>query len=373
MPLTLSPNMNLPIPTVGAEPGPDYASDVNASLTLIDGHDHASGSGVQITPAGMNISSDLGFLNNNATTLRSVRFMPQSAVLGLPADLGCLYEVVDDLYYNDGVGNQIRITQSGGVAGTPGSIANLVPPASASYVSADSTFVWQSDANIAANMDAGAYIFRNLTANSFGVTVEAPNALAANYTLVLPLVPLSTKFVRIDAAGNMAADVEEDNSTLEVSTGTLQVKDQGITQTQILVRAAPGSTAGVGEVAFSSSSGSFTTSSASFVNVTNLSVVITTLGNPVQVSLISDGSGNSGFMGEALGSTASFRLLSNAGEVARVDVSSSGGISTQVPSTSFSHLLIIGAGTYTLTVQASNSAAQTTFCVNTRLVAYEIK
>ena len=37
MSFTNSPNMNLPIPTVGGEPGPNYATDVNSSLTLVDG------------------------------------------------------------------------------------------------------------------------------------------------------------------------------------------------------------------------------------------------------------------------------------------------------------------------------------------------
>jgi len=298
MPFTLSPNMNLPIPTVGQEPGPDYASDVNASLTLVDLHDHASGSGVQITPAGLNISSDLGFISNNATALRSVRFTPQGAVLSLPADLGCLYEVNDDLYYNDGVGNQIRITQSGGVAGTPGSIANLVPPASASYVSADSTFVWESDANIPANMDAASYIFRNLTLNSFGVTVSPPNALAANYSLVLPSVPLVKNIVTLDASGNFGSALNVDGTSLEWSGDTLSIKndgvttakisDQNVTFAKVLTRAVPGATAGVGQVAVTPGSGNFTTTSGAYVNVTNLSISITTIGGPVRLYIVSD-------------------------------------------------------------------------------------
>ncbi len=203
----LSANMGLPIPVAGIDPGPDYALNVNSSLTLVDGHTHAFGQGVQITPAGLNLNSDVTFLSNNAIALRSVRFTPQSAVFAGPSDLGCLYEVGVDLYYNDGAGNNVRITQSGGVAGSPGSISNLTSPASAAYVSGNQTFVWQSAANTPANMDGGSFIFRNILANSKGATVNAPTALAANYSLTLPLIPAGNSFLTIDTSGNLSGSI----------------------------------------------------------------------------------------------------------------------------------------------------------------------
>src|ERR1035437_5104914 len=120
--IILSPNMTLPIPVVGVDPGPDYALNLDACLGIIDSHNHSNGSGVQITPAGMNINADLSFGGNNATHLRSVKFSPQSSLLSLASDSGVLYESGVDLYYNDALGNQIRITASGGVNGSPGSI-----------------------------------------------------------------------------------------------------------------------------------------------------------------------------------------------------------------------------------------------------------
>lgn len=199
--------MSLPVPVVGVDPGPQYATDVNACLTIIDQHDHLTGSGVPITSAAININGDLPFNNNNLTSLRSLRLQPQ--VAPIPAtglDLGCIYESGVDLYYNDGAGNQIRITQSGGVAGTPGSIANLTPPASASYVALSATFVWQSAANTAANLDTGSIILRNLTLNSKGLTLSPPNAMGADYSIILPALPASNLPVSIDNAGNMTAN-----------------------------------------------------------------------------------------------------------------------------------------------------------------------
>lgn len=226
---TISANMSLPIPSVGNTSGPTYASDVNSCLTIIDQHNHTPGLGVPVPTSGLSIDADLPFNNVNATNLRSVRFQPQGAVLSNPSDLGCLYEVNDDLYYNDGNGNNIRITENGAVAGTPGSIANLVSPASASYVSATSTFVWQSNTNTPANMDAASYIFRNLVANSKALTLSPPNAMASNYSLVLPALPVQQNIMTLDASGNITAAWNVDNVTLQVQANELSVKNGYIT------------------------------------------------------------------------------------------------------------------------------------------------
>ncbi len=231
---TLSPNMNLPIPVVGVDPGPEWGNDLNSCLTFIDQHNHAPGSGVQINPSGLNINTDLPMGSNNLTIVRSVRFNAQNSPLALSTDLDCAYVSGVDLYFNDGNGNQVRITQSGGVAGSPGSIANLVSPASASYVGADETFVWQSDANTPANMDMASLILRNLVANSKGLTLAPPAAMGSNYTLTLP--PAGTaagNFVTIDTSGTMSSSVGVDNSTLQIATNVLQVKDAGIVTAKI--------------------------------------------------------------------------------------------------------------------------------------------
>lgn len=204
---TTSPNMMLTIPVVGVDPGPDYASNINLCLNTIDGHTHASGSGVQITPAGLSISSDLSFIVNNATNLRSARFTSQSSTLALPSDMECIYVAGVDLYYNDGSGNTIRLTQSGSVAGASGSITGLASPASATYVTASSTFIWQSGVNIAANLDARNIILRNSTASSKGLTLSPPASMAADYTITLPALPGSQSFVTIDASGAFAAPI----------------------------------------------------------------------------------------------------------------------------------------------------------------------
>lgn len=227
--MSLTANMNLTVPSVGVTVGPEYANQINASLNIIDSHDHSAGNGVKITPSGLNINSDLPFSENNLTSVRSVRFTSQSTPLALTTDLDCLYTSGVDLYYNDGNGNQVQITSGGGVAGSPGSITGLVSPASASYVSGSQTFVWQSDANTAANMDAGSLLLRNITASSFALTLSPPT-LTSNYSIVLPVLPVSQTFLTIDASGNMEAPVY-DATTLSVTPSLVKVIPNGLVDT----------------------------------------------------------------------------------------------------------------------------------------------
>lgn len=227
-----SPNMLLPVPAVGVTEGPQFATDINGCLAIIDSHDHSADSGVQINPAGININSDLAFNGNNLTLARSVRFQPQVSAISLPADIGCLYEAGVDLYYNDGNGNQVRITQGGAVTGASGTITGL-PSGTASASYAAGTFVFQSATNTPANIDGGSYVYRNNLANSKGLTLSPPNAMGADYTLVLPALPASQKIMTLDASGNMSAPYVVDNSTIEVSSNIIQVKNAGITGAKI--------------------------------------------------------------------------------------------------------------------------------------------
>ena len=201
-------NMLLPVPTVGGTLGPQYAVDINSCLSLVDSHDHSTGKGVSITQAGINITGDLALNGFNATLLRSTRYSSQGAVLALGTDLNCAYVVNDDLYFNDGLGNQIRMTQSGGVAGTPGSIAGLVAPASATYIPASTKFVWQSNTNVSATMDIGSLIIRENIAAANGITISSPASLASAYALTLfPSLPATKRQVSVDSSGNLTADV----------------------------------------------------------------------------------------------------------------------------------------------------------------------
>lgn len=394
-------NMNMPIPGVGITSGPQWATDVNSCLTIIDSHDHSAGYGVQITPSGININSDFSLNLNNLTSARSLRMTEQALALSNPTDIDCLYDVLGDLYFNDGAGNQIQITQGGGIAGTPGSIANLTSPASASYVAADQTFVWQSDVNKPANMDAAAYIFRNLTTSSFGVTVSPPNSLGANYALVLPSLPASQKFMTLDASGNMSAPWVVDSSTIEVSSNTVQVKNLGITQAQLATAAVTTTKISDGNVTtakiadanvtkpklaalgqqLSGSSGSFTTTSTVYIDITNLTVTLTTTGRSVSLGLISDQGVLSYIFVEPSGGTP----VGVSGQIKLVRVitdlsiqrygaggAAAAGVAAVFPVSSFNYIDSPSAGTYTYKIQALAGGGSRISVIAAKLIAFEL-
>ena len=176
--IILSPNMSLPVPIVSVDPGPDWANNYNSCLSVLDQHNHSPGSGVLINQSGIGLSStsgsldSLSFNNTNAYNLRSVRFSPQGAPLSLVTDIGCIYEAGVDLYYNDGAGNQIRLTAGGSIVGTAGSISGL-PSGTASASYAAGTFTWQSATLTAAAMDNGPVTIRQQVASANGVTLNS--------------------------------------------------------------------------------------------------------------------------------------------------------------------------------------------------------
>jgi hypothetical protein len=367
MGFNLSSNMNLPIPQVGNEAGPQYATDINNCLTLLDQHNHTPGYGAQVPSAGIDINSDLSFNSNNLTDARSLRLDINASPLSDSSDLACLYASGVDLYFNDAAGNQIRITQSGGIAGTPGSISNLTSPASAAYVSASHTFVWESDANTPANMDGASILIRNLSANSKALTLAPPNAMAVDYTITLPVLPASTKIMALDASGNMSAPYSVDNSTINISTNTIQVKPGGITVTQL----APLNSQ------LSSSCGTFTNTGTSVVDVTNLTVTITTLGRPVMLQLIADGtafvSGSPNNCFELIGSNAQAYVIFNkdGSEIASYNIEA--GSTSIWPGSAFSMVDFPAAGTYTYKLQIKpDDGASSMSVFNLKLLAYEI-
>lgn len=299
-----TPNMGLDIPTPGVATGPDWANDVNNSLVLLDAHDHSPGKGVQITPLGLNINSNLTFNGNFATNVGGVFFTAQASN---PGQNATIYSKGVDLYYKDGSGNIIQITSGGGVNGTPGSISNLSAPASASFVSASGTFVWQSNTGIAASMDAGAYILRysgSYPAPSGNyIALEAPTSLSTGYALIFPAnVPSSSGAFLTESTAGQLGYTNVDGSTVAITSnilgvvpqgiGTTQIANQAVTATQIanntITRAQE---AAIGQQV-SGNSGTFTNSTNTATQITNQSVSLTTHGRPVEIFFQSGGAGN---------------------------------------------------------------------------------
>lgn len=409
---TTSANMGLTIPGVGVTSGPQWASDLNTSLNVIDLHDHSSGKGVQITPSGFNFSSDLACQSHNITGARSLRLQPYAnsgSFNATASDIGALFEIAPDLYYRDGNGNSIQITSGGFVNAGAGSITGLsgYPNASASYNGAQGTFIWQQAVSTAAHTDAGSVIIRYAgsypTPSGNYTGFQAPSTLATGYFFTMPTVtPVASGAWLTSSTAGVLSYTNTDNSTVEISSATLRVKDSGITGAKLNSNVVDNSTlqysanqlsiknSGVGTNQIAdgavtpakkaalgqqfSSGNTFSTTSGSFVDVTSLSISITTTGRPVFVAIVDDGValGGSGLFqtsGAAPPSSGDIAIL-RAG-VIKCLVHVATGDDRSIPG----NMICIdtpGAGTYTYKVQARNNDGVTTTLNYVRLVAYEL-
>lgn len=194
----LSPNMNLIVSTIGLDSGLQWEQNLNASLSVIDQHNHTVGNGSLIPPAGLNINTALTFNNQQATNLQATVFTTQSSLTTLLS----LYVIGPDLFYNDGNGNSVQITFGGSVLATASGITGS-GGASAAFTTG--VLIVDSASNTPGNIKAGSILIGNNISASKFVTLSAPSSLASNYSLTLPLSPAAQSFLSIDTSGNIAA------------------------------------------------------------------------------------------------------------------------------------------------------------------------
>jgi hypothetical protein len=200
----LSPNMSLPVPTVGVDAGPDWATNINGSLGILDQHNHSSGSGVQIQPNGIDISSDLPFNSNNATQLRSSRYVNNTGSLTDLTDINEVYVVNGNLWFNNVSGTPVQVTSGNSIIGTAGSISGL-PSGTASASYAGGTFTWQSATNTPAAMAVGPLIIGQEVINSYTVTLQPSTGQSSNINIQFPpALPSGLNYMTLDASGNIA-------------------------------------------------------------------------------------------------------------------------------------------------------------------------
>jgi hypothetical protein len=216
--MAVTPYMSMDLPVVSATLGPAWASKINAALQLNDAHDHSTGKGVPVRPAGMYMDADLDFRGTNPKNMRSARFQLLSSLIGGVDDICCLYFKGADLYVNDSAGNQIQITSGGGIIGTPGSISGLVSPAAVTYTPASKIFNFYSDSLVRAAVGCGPLTIADPVTSGKGVTISVPSGLTGDYALELPgALPGSAKPLTLDATGKIAPS---DMLTLVSTSGT---------------------------------------------------------------------------------------------------------------------------------------------------------
>lgn len=386
-----TPFMGLTLPTVGITLGPEWATELNAALVQVDAHNHTTGQGVPIPTNGISLNADLGFNGYNATLLRSTRYNSQASPLSAVTDIACLYVSGGNLFYNNLLGQQVQITQGAGLdASTVGGFGGDygTSTASAFYTSATSTFTFWQAPSQSALMDFGPFTIHNTASIATGITIQAPNPLASSYQLTLPnALPSSTKILTVSNSGQIGDVYDVDNVTLQVVSNTLQIAPAGVGNAQIAANSVDQAQLQALPYVTSSSSGSFTTTSGSFVTPTNLSVMLTCSGRPITLMLIPDHSGNQCYVGASYpGSLAEpINLQINTqflidgssmgvGFAGQVLTSTSGPSSIFYPPASFQQYWVPSPGAHTFTFQISRNAtvASTVAVVNfCQLVVFE--
>lgn len=340
---TVSQYMGFPISTIGTDSGLTWETNILAALSIIDQHNHSPGQGQQINPSGLNINSDLPFNANNATLLRAARFTPQvSPIPNTASDVGEIYVSGNELYYNDVTGgNQVQITSSGTVNATSSGISSGTATAAFST----GVLLVKSSSTSFANVAIQSLLLSNAGNLSNQLTLQAP-ALSGSYSLTLPSLPGSQSFLVLDASGNISATIPVAN---------------GITRSNL---------AAVGQQV-SSSSGVFSTTSTSFVQVTNLSVTITSGGRPIMLIVQGIEGTQSDFA--VSGGSQSFEIAFFRGAT-QLGTSGVGGVSGVSVAANLTYLDLPSSGTYTYTVKVkfATSGTTTAFVQNVVLVAYEL-
>lgn len=304
---TVDPNMGFLNPTPGQDPGPDYATNQSNTNTTIGAHDHSPGKGVKVTVNGLNINTDLPINGNNITLVKTVNFTAQGASLpGSAPNLGAIYVAGNELYYNDESGNVVKMTNLGSVNAGAGSITGLPSgTASATYSSGSGTFIWQSATSTPANMDFGAAIFRNNVANSKGLTLSPPNAMAADFNVTLPTSngSGSTAFLTYDTSNNITV-----GPSINGGITTSNIASNTILNANIANGTIQNAKFAAANYFVSTATGSPTTlaTSASPAAITQLAGSLTTVGRPVRVQIQSAGAGARAFIEPG---TASIQVL----------------------------------------------------------------
>jgi hypothetical protein len=211
------------IPTVSITEGEDYATMVNAVLTEIRATLDA-----KVTPAGIDINADLslrsGGTRYGVKDVHRVSLYQQPSNLAAATYPAALYASSGgELYFNDAAGNQVALTNGGSIAATPGSITDLVAPASVVWDSGSSDYHFYRAAATYADIAAGNVLLNDEDSNF--IRLDAP-ALAADYTLEFPnALPASASLLVATPSGStgtlsFSRDITLDTLTL---TGTSSV------------------------------------------------------------------------------------------------------------------------------------------------------
>lgn len=207
---TTTPNMLLTKPDPDGSVG-TWDTELNASLDVLDAHDHSAGKGVLIPVAALNINSDLPLANFALTQVKALAMaaVASSTVAALSRAL-FVNSADNELYWKTSGGVLVKLTSGtslnaallGGFTGdygTGGSEAN--------FNSGTSIYNFLRAANHRAFLDSSDIrLFQGTSGITAAVKIRSPNALAASYDWIFPAaLPAAQSLVQLGTGGQVVA------------------------------------------------------------------------------------------------------------------------------------------------------------------------
>lgn len=229
MPTT--PNMSLVLPT-DHDTADTWGALINAALTAIDAHTHATGSGAKVLLSQLSVDADISFVDAGGgkhaiKDLKAIDFFPSppSAMAGFAGAFfvsdGTGGTVANELYYRTMGGANVQVTNGasmnfsffvGGIGGDYSAVGALE-----SFDDGTDAYWFQQQVGAGsvrqwAKMQCADIKLFEFKSTAVGVvpgnniTLKAPAALANTFSLTLPgALPSSTVPLSVDASGNIAA------------------------------------------------------------------------------------------------------------------------------------------------------------------------
>ena len=222
--MAITPNMELTLPVTGSTPGPDWADLLNTAFNLIDSHDHSSSKGVKITPAGLNINSDLDIGANNIINVDSIR-LNSTTVSGING----IYQNNGNLFWRNGAGTNVQITAGGtinvGSLGTIGGDYSTDPNnpliTFTTATGAYDFFKNTTGTPIPGSINSGKVTIFQEIASANGITLQSPASVPSAYSLTFPLTQAAANnsLISVSAAGVMSFTRTPTVNTLGINAG----------------------------------------------------------------------------------------------------------------------------------------------------------
>lgn len=209
--MTTTLNMSLVLPTRGAMGSGLWDDALDAALTKLDAHTHATGDGVRITPAGLNINAALSMVGHSLTNIGGL-VLAQSAAS--PGNNTIWRKTADDeLYYTDSAARTIKITAAGVLnMSLVGGIGGDYAAASALVYYDDTAQAYRflesstTPPNSWSYIKAGGFdLYEHISGTSSFIGLRVPAGFAGSYSLTLPAaLPAAQKLVQVAADGTLS-------------------------------------------------------------------------------------------------------------------------------------------------------------------------